>query len=66
MKKVVIIGVGKIAGGNKNNYKSSHAYYYNQNSNYHLVACVDKNNEVLKILIEKVYPLKNLAKKWNM
>ena len=47
MKKVVIIGVGKIAGGNKNNYKSSHAYYYNQNSNYHLVACVDKNNQRL-------------------
>lgn len=48
MQKVVIIGAGKIAGGNKNDFRSSHAYYYNQNSNFNLVACVDKNKQSLK------------------
>ena len=47
MQKVVIIGVGKIAGGNNNEFKSSHAYYYKQNSNYQIIACVDKNNQRL-------------------
>ena len=48
MKNVLIIGTGRIAGTKKNKDNFSHGFFYSQNLNFNILACVDTNNSALR------------------